>query len=72
MASKNDEDIIDGICEKGRLIRLAEKYILNCLESERKKPRLPNVCGFFRWLKLGPSHSTDSDVCTPKNIGRCL
>ena len=53
MASKNDEDIIDGICEKGRLIRLAEKYILNCLESERKKPRLPNVCGFFRWLKLG-------------------
>lgn len=53
MASKNDEDIIDGICEKGRLIRLAEKYILHCLESERKKPRLPNVCGFFRWLKLG-------------------
>jgi hypothetical protein len=53
VASKNDEDIIDGICEKGRLIRLAEKYILNCLESEGRRPRLPNVCGFFRWLKLG-------------------
>lgn len=53
MASKKDEDIIDGICEKGRLIRLAEKYILHCLEAESKRPRLPNVCGFFRWLKLG-------------------
>ena len=53
MASKNDEDIIDGICEKDKLIRFAEKYILHCLESERKRPRLPNVCGFFRWLKLG-------------------
>ena len=52
MASKNDEDIIDGICEKGRLIKMAEKYILACLDTERKKPRLPNICGFFRWLKL--------------------
>ena len=52
MASKNDEDIIDGICTKNRLIKLAEKYILGCLDSERKKPRLPNICGFFRWLKL--------------------
>ena len=52
MASKNDEDIIDGICEKDRLIKMAEKYILACLSPDRKKPRLPNICGFFRWLKL--------------------
>ena len=52
MASEKDEEIIDGICQKGRLVRLAEKYILSCLDPERKKPRLPNVCGFFRWLKL--------------------
>ena len=52
VASKNDEDIIDSICDKGRLIKMAEKYILACLDTERKKPRLPNICGFFRWLKL--------------------
>ena len=52
MASKNDEDIIDGICEKGRLIKMAEKYIIHCLEPDRKRSRLPNICGFFRWLKL--------------------
>ena len=53
MAQKNDDEIIDEICRKGRLIKLVEKYITACLSPELKKPRLPNVCGFFRWLKLG-------------------
>ena len=48
----DDENIIDGICQGGKLIRLAEKYIKFCLTGESKKPRLPNICGFFRWLKL--------------------
>ena len=52
VASKNDEEIIDSICDKDKLIKMAEKYILACLDTERKKPRLPNICGFFRWLKL--------------------
>lgn len=52
MAQKNDDEVIDEICRKGRLIKLAEKYIAACLSLDLKKPRLPNVCGFFRWLKL--------------------
>ena len=48
----NDEEIIDLLCEGGKLIKKAEKYISFCLESEGKRPRLPNICGFFRWLKL--------------------
>ena len=48
----DDESIIDRLCQKGRLIKMAEKYISFCLDAQQKKPRLPNVCGFFRWLKL--------------------
>ncbi len=48
----DDEGIIDSLCQKGRLIKMAEKYISFCLEDQPKKPRLPNICGFFRWLKL--------------------
>ena len=48
----DDEGVIDQICQGGKLIKLAEKYIKFCLTEESKKPRLPNICGFFRWLKL--------------------
>lgn len=48
----DDEGIIDSLCQKDRLIKMAEKYISFCLDSQLKKPRLPNICGFFRWLKL--------------------
>ncbi len=50
-----DEGFIDGISQSGKLIKLAEKYIKFCLTQETKKPRLPNICGFFRWLKLSAS-----------------
>ena len=50
---KDDNSIIDGICIKGSLIRMAEKYIKFCLTANEDRPRLPNICGFFRWLKLG-------------------
>lgn len=48
----DDESLIDSICQNSRLIKLAEKYIAFCLSPDLKKPRLPNICGFFRWLKL--------------------
>ena len=48
----DDEGIIDRLCEGGKLIKKAEKYITFCLETQGKRPRLPNICGFFRWLKL--------------------
>ena len=50
---KDDESVIENICQKNRLIKKAEKYIDFCLDPELKKPRLPNICGFFRWLRLG-------------------
>ena len=50
---RDDESVIENICQKNRLIKKAEKYIAFCLAPELKKPRLPNICGFFRWLKLG-------------------
>ena len=50
-----NEGFIDGLCQSGKLIKLAEKYIKFCLTQESKKPRLPNICGFFRWLKLSAS-----------------
>ena len=49
---KDDESIIESICQTNALIRKAEKYIAFCLDPQLKKPRLPNICGFFRWLKL--------------------
>ena len=49
----DDESVIDRLCEGGLLIKKAEKYISFCLETGHKKPRLPNICGFLRWLKLG-------------------
>lgn len=53
MANKrDDESVIENICQKNRLIKKAEKYIAFCLSPELKKPRLPNMCGFFRWLGL--------------------
>ena len=51
----DEESFIDGICQSGKLVKLAEKYIKFCLVQEAKKPRLPNICGFFRWLKLSAS-----------------
>ena len=48
----DDEGIIDRLCLKGKIIKMAEKYISFCLEAQPKKPRLPNICGFLRWLKL--------------------
>ena len=48
----DDESIIDQLCEGGKLIKKAEKYIAFCLEAQGKRPRLPNICGFFRWLRL--------------------
>lgn len=50
---KDDSSIIDCICIKGALIRMAERYIKFCLTGNADRPRLPNICGFFRWLKLG-------------------
>ena len=54
MAKKtDDESIIDSLCQGDRIIKKAEKYISFCLNLQPKKPRLPNICGFFRWLRLG-------------------
>ena len=54
MAKKtDDESIIDSLCQGDRIIKKAEKYISFCLDLQPKKPRLPNICGFFRWLRLG-------------------
>ena len=54
MAKKtDDESVIDGLCQSDRIIKKAEKYISFCLNMQPKKPRLPNICGFIRWLRLG-------------------
>ena len=47
-----DKDIqkVDKICESKTVRKLAEQYISFCLSEET--PRLPNISGFFRWLKL--------------------
>ena len=49
----DDESIIDRLCQGDKIIKKAEKYISFCLDLQPKKPRLPNICGFFRWLRLG-------------------
>ena len=72
VATKNDEDIIDGICQKGRLVRLAEKYILTCLDATQRKPRLPNICGFFRWLKLSAIAMDRLKKCYPEKYRTLL
>ena len=56
-------------CERGRLLQLAEKYVLWCdmaaqntkeegneaKKQKRKSARLPNVAGFCRFLGIGAS-----------------
>lgn len=49
-AEARDLQRIDSMCRKGSIRRLAEKYIAFCLTDERQ--RLPNMAGFFRWMKL--------------------
>lgn len=41
---------IDEICLKRSPEELAEQYISFCLEQN--EPRLPNMAGFFRWMRL--------------------
>lgn len=51
-ASRRDADIktVEKLCEKRSPERKAEQYITFCLSSD--PPRLPNMAGFFRWMKL--------------------
>lgn len=44
---------VDDICKSGRIIELTEQYVSFCLSEE--KQRLPNISGFFRWLKMPAS-----------------
>ena len=41
---------VDSICIRSSARKLTEQYIEFCLSSEPQ--RLPNISGFFRWLKL--------------------
>ncbi|MCI6502600.1 MAG: hypothetical protein MSA49_05170 [Clostridia bacterium] len=46
---------VDELCQNGSLIDRCEQYVHFCLSEEnepRKRPRLPNAAGFFRWLEL--------------------
>ena len=47
---KRDMKAVDELCRKGSPESSAENYIVFCLSSDPK--RLPNMAGFFRWLKL--------------------
>ena len=51
-ASTNpDANAVDKLCAKaGQPEKRAEQYIVYCLTHE--PPRLPNMAGFFRWMKL--------------------
>lgn len=49
-AEARDIQRIDNMCRKGSIRKLAEKYIAFCLSDDRL--RLPNMAGFFRWMKL--------------------
>lgn len=58
----DEAEILDDICKRNTMIELAEQYIAFCLSSEgfnedkhSKRVRLPNICGFFRWLRLSAS-----------------
>ena len=50
---------LKGICRRGELIPLAEKYISSCLSNEsactdkKGAKRFPNVAGFARMLGIG-------------------
>ena len=41
---------LDKICQSNSVPNLAEQYVSVCLAES--PPRLPNISGFFRWLKL--------------------
>ena len=45
-----DKERVDKICKSRSTKKLAEQYIKFCLSETPK--RLPNIAGFFRWLKL--------------------
>jgi len=58
----NESELIDDICQRNTMSELAEQYINFCLctdiENDSKhtrRVRLPNICGFFRWLRLSAS-----------------
>jgi hypothetical protein len=58
----NEAELIDDICQRNTLTELAEQYISFCLSTDENagskqgnRVRLPNICGFFRWLRLGAS-----------------
>ena len=46
----NDAKKVDDICQEGDTECLIERYVDFCLSEDPK--RLPNIAGFFRWLKL--------------------
>ena len=58
----NEAELIDDICRRNTMTELAEQYISFCLDAngdvslkQSGRVRLPNMCGFFRWLRLSAS-----------------
>ena len=60
---------MDSICQSGRIIELTEKYVSFCLSEE--KQRLPNISGFFRWLKM-PASARDHFINEHKDDYRTV
>ena len=50
MNGEIENELVDAIAEDGGFTALAEEYVKFCAESGG---RLPNMSGFFRWLRFG-------------------
>lgn len=50
MSELESEEILDTLTKGEAIIGLAEEYVSFCAENGG---RLPNMSGFFRWLRLG-------------------
>lgn len=45
-------DLVDELASSGKLVALAEEYTSYCAHNGE---RLPNMAGFFRWMRFGAS-----------------
>lgn len=66
---KSSTKRVDDICANGEVRELTEQYVDFCLSEERQ--RLPNISGFFRWLKM-PAAARDHFISAHRDDYRTV